>query len=35
MVADLVGDDVRLREIAGGAEPAVQLTEEAEIQVHL
>ena len=35
VVPDLVGDDVRLREITGGAEPAVQLAEEAEVQVHL
>jgi hypothetical protein len=35
VVADLVRDDVRLREVAGGAEPVAQLAEEVEVDVHL
>ena len=33
MVAHLVGDDVGLGEVAGGAEAAVQLVEEGEVEV--
>src|SRR4029453_11276112 len=35
VVADLVGHDVGLREVAGGVEAAGQLVEEAEVEVHL
>src|SRR5580765_4655225 len=35
VVADLVGDDVRVREVAGGPETARQLLEETQVQVNL
>ena len=35
MVADLVRDDIRLREITRRAEPAIQLVKEGEIDVDL
>jgi hypothetical protein len=35
VVPDLVGDDVRARELARGAEPLAQLLEELEVQVDL
>ena len=35
MVAELVGDDVGLGEVAGRAEALVELAEEAEVEVDL
>ena len=35
VVAHLVRDHVRLREVAGRAEPAIEITEERQVQVHL
>ena len=34
-MAELVGEHVGLREVAGRAEPAMQLVEEAEIEIDL